>query len=37
MHVVPRYDRHELQRPRPATSASSDGAALDTMLKDLLG
>jgi histidine triad (HIT) family protein len=37
MHVIPRYDRHEMQRPRPATSASSEAAAMDAVHKELLG
>lgn len=37
MHVIPRYDRHEMQRPRPATSASSESTALDAVHKELCG
>ncbi len=37
LHVIPRYDRHELQRPRPAAGVSTDAAALDEVQKTLRG
>jgi len=35
MHVIPRYDRHELRRPAPAPGASGDAAALDEVHQKL--
>lgn len=35
LHVIPRYDRHELQRPRPAVGVSSEDSALDEVQKTL--
>ncbi len=35
MHVIPRYDRHELRRPGPAAGASGDAAALDEVHRQL--
>jgi histidine triad (HIT) family protein len=37
LHVIPRYDRHELQRPRPAAGVSADPAALDEVQRKLRG
>lgn len=37
LHVIPRYDRHELPRPRPAAGTSSEPSALDAAHRKLTG
>jgi histidine triad (HIT) family protein len=37
LHVIPRYDRHELQRPRPAAGVSADAVVLDEVQRKLKG